>query len=182
MHLPASRSACFIQVEIDCAVGSNSRASSSGVRPDRQSVAGTPADKRFGNQASGTSKINFKGVHQTGSTPTLCPNRRYEVAQFVSRHCEAKARDISSRSSATRLLITAIWHPSPPTTTTSPARPGLAGVNDGTMRRNEVLDRVKGWCAWYRLSVHEPKRDTTISDNDSEDQTFCSAASVSRTS
>jgi hypothetical protein len=34
MRLPASRSACFTQVEIDCAVGSNSRASSSGVRPD----------------------------------------------------------------------------------------------------------------------------------------------------
>jgi hypothetical protein len=50
------------------------------------------------------------------------------------------------------------------------------------MRRNEVLDRVKGLCAWYRLSVREPKRDTTISDNHSEDQTFCSAASVSRTS
>ena len=32
-RLPASRSACFTQVEIDCAVGSNSRASSSGVRP-----------------------------------------------------------------------------------------------------------------------------------------------------
>ena len=31
--LPASRSACFTQVEIDCAVGSNSRASSSRVRP-----------------------------------------------------------------------------------------------------------------------------------------------------
>jgi hypothetical protein len=39
------------------------------VRPDRPSVAGTPADKRFGNGASDTSKINFKGVHQTGSTP-----------------------------------------------------------------------------------------------------------------
>jgi hypothetical protein len=52
----------------------------------------------------------------------------------------------------------------------------------GTMRRNEVLDRVQGWCAWYRLSVREPKRDTTMSDNHSEDQTFCSAASVSRTS
>jgi hypothetical protein len=64
----------------------------------------------------------------------------------------------------------------------SPSRPGLEGVNDGTMRRNEVLDRVKGLCAWYRLSVREPKRDTTISDNHSEDQTFCSAASVSRTS
>jgi hypothetical protein len=57
----------------------------------------------------------------------------------------------------------------PPTTTTPPAiavspRAG-EGVNDGTMRRNEVLDRGKGWCAWYRVSVREPKRDTTISDN-----------------
>jgi hypothetical protein len=43
--------------------------------------------------------------------------------------------------------------------------PRAGGANDGTMRRNEVLDRVKGWCAWYRLSVREPKRDTTISDN-----------------
>src|SRR5271169_6483314 len=40
------------------------------IAPDRPSVAGTPADKRFGNGASDTSKINFKGVHQTGSTPT----------------------------------------------------------------------------------------------------------------
>jgi hypothetical protein len=38
-RLPASRSACFTQVEIDCAVGSNSRASSSGVRPDMALVA-----------------------------------------------------------------------------------------------------------------------------------------------
>ena len=33
--LPKSRVACFTHVEIDCAVGSNSRASSSGVRQDR---------------------------------------------------------------------------------------------------------------------------------------------------
>ncbi len=39
------------------------------IAPDRPSVAGTPADRRFGNGASDTSKINFKGVHQTGSTP-----------------------------------------------------------------------------------------------------------------
>jgi hypothetical protein len=39
------------------------------IAPDRPSVAGTPADKRFGNGASDTSKINFNGVHQTGSTP-----------------------------------------------------------------------------------------------------------------
>ena len=39
------------------------------IAPDRPSVAGTPADKRFGSGASDTSKINFKGVHQTGSTP-----------------------------------------------------------------------------------------------------------------
>ena len=32
---PASRLACFAQFEIDCAVGTNSRATSSGVRPDR---------------------------------------------------------------------------------------------------------------------------------------------------
>jgi putative transposase len=41
-RLPASRSACFTQVEIDCAVGSNSRASSSGVRPDMALVARKP--------------------------------------------------------------------------------------------------------------------------------------------
>jgi hypothetical protein len=39
------------------------------IAPDRPSVAGTPADKRFGNGTSDTSKKNFKGVHQTGSTP-----------------------------------------------------------------------------------------------------------------
>jgi hypothetical protein len=39
------------------------------IAPDRPSVAGTPPDKRFGSGASDTSKINFKGVHQTGSTP-----------------------------------------------------------------------------------------------------------------
>ena len=39
------------------------------IAPDRPSIAGTPADKRFGNAASDTSKINFKGVHKTGSTP-----------------------------------------------------------------------------------------------------------------
>src|SRR5271156_1300659 len=41
------------------------------IAPDRPSVAGTPADKRFGNAASDTSKINFKGVQQTGSTPIV---------------------------------------------------------------------------------------------------------------
>ena len=34
-RLPASRSACFTQAEIDCAVGSNSRTCSSGLRHDR---------------------------------------------------------------------------------------------------------------------------------------------------
>src|SRR3984957_1810434 len=43
------------------------------IAPDRPSVAGTPADKRFGSAASDTSKINFKGVHQTGSTPHCSP-------------------------------------------------------------------------------------------------------------
>src|SRR3984957_19883864 len=42
------------------------------IAPDRPSVAGTPADKRFGNGVSDTSKINFKGVHQTGSPPDEC--------------------------------------------------------------------------------------------------------------
>jgi hypothetical protein len=41
------------------------------IAPDRPSVAGTPADKRFGNGASDTSKINFKDVHQTGATPIM---------------------------------------------------------------------------------------------------------------
>src|SRR3984957_11135380 len=39
------------------------------IAPDRPSVAETLADKRFGNGASDTSKINFKGVHHSGSTP-----------------------------------------------------------------------------------------------------------------
>jgi hypothetical protein len=34
-HWKTTTFACFTQVEIDCAVGSNSRANSSGVRPDR---------------------------------------------------------------------------------------------------------------------------------------------------
>ena len=36
------------------------------IAPDLSSVAGTPADKRFDNAASDTSKINFKGVHKPG--------------------------------------------------------------------------------------------------------------------
>jgi hypothetical protein len=48
------------------------------IAPDRPSVTGTPADKQFGNGASDTSKINFKGVHQTGSTPlSQCAPRGY---------------------------------------------------------------------------------------------------------
>ena len=39
------------------------------IAPDRPSVAGTLADKQFDSAASDTSKTNFKGVHQTGSTP-----------------------------------------------------------------------------------------------------------------
>src|SRR4029077_3746936 len=53
------------------------------IAPDRPSVAGTPTDKRFGNGASDTSKINFKGVHQTGSTPKadyLGLSRRFNEA------------------------------------------------------------------------------------------------------
>src|SRR5262249_26024988 len=54
------------------------------IAPDRPSVAGTPADKRFGNGASDTSKINFKGVHQTGSTPQrprmAVPDERSTIA------------------------------------------------------------------------------------------------------
>jgi len=50
-------------LKIDCAVGSNSRASSLRscvqIAPDRPSVAGIPADKRFGSRASDTSTINF---------------------------------------------------------------------------------------------------------------------------
>ncbi len=38
------------------------------IAPDRPSIAGAPANKRFGNGASHL-KIDFKGVHQTGSTP-----------------------------------------------------------------------------------------------------------------
>ena len=38
------------------------------IAPDLSSVAGTPADKRFDNAASDTSKISFNGVHKTGST------------------------------------------------------------------------------------------------------------------
>ena len=60
-----SRSACFTQVEIDCAVGSNSRASVQ-IGQARPSVAGTPGDMRFGNAASDTSNSELKGVHNPG--------------------------------------------------------------------------------------------------------------------
>jgi hypothetical protein len=50
------------------------------IAPDRLSVAETPADKRFGNRASDTSKIDFKGVHQTGSTPNLLSPKRIKLA------------------------------------------------------------------------------------------------------
>jgi hypothetical protein len=46
------------------------------IASDRPSVAGTPADERFANAASDTSKINFKRLRQTGSTPTLRFRRR----------------------------------------------------------------------------------------------------------
>jgi transposase len=39
-----------------------------------------PADKRFGSGASDTSKINFKGVHQTGSTPSVPIIRKGRVS------------------------------------------------------------------------------------------------------
>src|ERR1700722_13616046 len=58
------------------------------IAPDRPSVAGTPADKRFGSGASDTSKINFKGVHQTGSTPTSDP---YSVVGFYSQLAQARS-------------------------------------------------------------------------------------------
>src|ERR1700722_19542916 len=61
-RLPASRSACFTQVEIDCAVGSNSRASSSGrasrshqidhLSPELRRISGSVAG------ASDTSKLH----------------------------------------------------------------------------------------------------------------------------
>jgi hypothetical protein len=54
------------------------------IASDRPSVAGTPTDKRFGNGASDTSKINFKGVHQTGSTPVEANDPKV-VYSFVSK-------------------------------------------------------------------------------------------------
>jgi hypothetical protein len=50
-HLPAPPSTCFTQVEIDCGVGSNSGASSSGAHQIDHLSLVTPADNRFGNGA-----------------------------------------------------------------------------------------------------------------------------------
>src|SRR4029077_15602215 len=61
------------------------------IAPDRPSVAGTPADKRFGSGASNTSKINFKGVHQTGSTPASVHPRR-GVSQCQPSSCASLTR------------------------------------------------------------------------------------------
>src|SRR5208283_2358974 len=73
---PLSRSACLTQLRIDCALGSNSFANSSGRRPTRTSsiilrryfgaycawLLGVVALLHFPHSAS---------VHQTGSTPTF---------------------------------------------------------------------------------------------------------------
>ncbi len=58
VRVPSSRSAWRTQFQIDCAVGSNSRDSESGVRasaphaPGRPSAAGTPANTAVGSSAS----------------------------------------------------------------------------------------------------------------------------------
>ena len=77
MRLPASRSASFTPKWKSTVRSARTHAPALRacvqIAPDRPSVAGTPADKRFGNGASDTSKINLKGVHQTGSTPHTEP-------------------------------------------------------------------------------------------------------------
>src|SRR3984957_6752759 len=64
MRLPASRSACFTQWKsTERSARTHAPALRAGVQiePDRPSVAGTPADKQFGNGASDTSKIKLQG-------------------------------------------------------------------------------------------------------------------------
>jgi hypothetical protein len=73
VRLPASRSAFVTKIQIDCDVGSNSRASSSGVRPDRTSS--TICRRNSGGYAAryrctGHLKTYSKSVHQTGATST----------------------------------------------------------------------------------------------------------------
>jgi len=60
------------QLAIDCAVGSNSRASSQAfvpIGPTPPAVAGTPPDRLFEYEVSDTPENDVKGVHKTGSTP-----------------------------------------------------------------------------------------------------------------
>jgi hypothetical protein len=88
--LPSSRSACFIQVEIDCAVGSNSRANSSGrasrshqidhLSPELRRISGPVTRHQT------PSKINFKRVYQTGSTQELSAARRRDTPLQNSRN------------------------------------------------------------------------------------------------
>src|SRR5277367_2521969 len=64
------------------------------IAPDRPSVAGTPADKQFDNAASDTSKINFKGVHQTGSTSPWRYSDRFPMGRSISLRAASKPMGI----------------------------------------------------------------------------------------
>ena len=91
---PASPLGLFYPVEIDFVRSARTHAPAPRacvqIAPDRPSVAGTPADKRFGNGASDTSKINFKGVHQTGSTPGQVHNLGDDPGRKRGRACTSR--------------------------------------------------------------------------------------------
>jgi hypothetical protein len=72
----------------------------------RPSVAGTPADKRFGSRASDISKINFNGARQTGSTP-------HDYAVMVASRSGSGSPQLGRRmSSLTSMALRAM--PTPP--------------------------------------------------------------------
>jgi hypothetical protein len=72
----------------------------------RPSVAGTPADKRFGSRASDISKINFNGARQTRSTP-------HDYAVMVASRSGSGSPQLGRRmSSLTSMALRAM--PTPP--------------------------------------------------------------------
>ena len=92
---PAQRLSARQRPAASCAVGSNSRALRACVRiaPDRPSVAGTPADKRFGSGASDTSKINFKGSTKPGQLQLQLP---------PTQRCSSSSPNTNSRGATFR--------------------------------------------------------------------------------
>src|ERR1700734_3468419 len=65
------------------------------IAPDRPSVAGTPADKRFGSGASDTSKINFRVSIKPGQLqPAFCRRVSYADARHYTTRFDNAHRTV----------------------------------------------------------------------------------------